>query len=103
MRRLVFSSVFEADFAEITAQFAFIASPEVSVRWEKAVIRLTALLRKFPELGRVRRDLHPPGIRTIRVKEYPKFLVFYRITSAEIIFLRVRYGGMDLTKLFPEE
>ena len=44
---MVFSSVFEADFAEITAQFAVEASPEVSLRWEKAVIRLVGLLQKF--------------------------------------------------------
>lgn len=103
MKRLVFSSVFEADFAETAAQFAAIASPETSLRWEKAVIRLTKLLQKFPELGRIRRDLHPPGMRTFVIKEFPNYLLFYRTTATEIIFLRVRYGGMDLTKLFPEE
>lgn len=103
MNRIIFSSVFEADFAEITALFATVASPETSLRWEKAIVRLTKLLQKFPELGRVRRDLHPPGIRTFVVKEFPKYLLFYRTTATEIIFLRVRYGGMDLTKLFPEE
>jgi len=102
MKRLVFSSVFEADFAEITAQLAAVSSPEVSLRWEQAVIRLTELLQKFPELGRVRRDLRGPGIRTFVVKEFPNFLLFYRTTATEIIFLRVRYGGMDLPKMFSE-
>ena len=103
MKRMVFSSVFEADFAEIAAQFAAEASPEVSLRWEKAVIRLVGLLQKFPELGRLRRDLQPAGIRTFGVKEFSNFLVFYRTTANEIVFLRVRYGGMDLTKMFAEE
>lgn len=103
MKRMVFSSVFEADFAEITAQFAILASPEISLRWENAVIRVTGLLQKFPKPGRVRRDLHPKGVRTFVVKEFPNFLVFYRITANEIIFLRVRYGGMNLAKLFPEQ
>jgi plasmid stabilization system protein ParE len=103
MKRTVFSSVFEADFAEITAQFAVAASPELSVRWEEAVIRLVALLQKFPRLGRIRRDLHPAGIRTFGVKEFPNFLVFYRTTANEIVFLRIRYGGMDLTRMFAEE
>ena len=103
MKRMVFSSVFEADFAEITAQLAAEATPEVSMRWEKAIIRLVGLLRKFPELGRLRRDLLPAGIRTFRVKEFPDFIVFYRTTANEIIFLRVRYGGMDLTKMFAEK
>jgi plasmid stabilization system protein ParE len=99
---MVFSSVFEADFAEITAQFAVLASPEVSLRWEKAIIRLTELLQKYPEMGRVRRSLRPAGIRTFGIKEFPDFLIFYRTTSEEIIFLRVRYGGMDLPKMFAE-
>jgi plasmid stabilization system protein ParE len=103
MKRLVFSSVFEADFAEITAQLAVVASPEVSVRWEEAIIRLAGRLQKFPHLGRIRRDLHPAGIRTFGVKEFPNFLVFYRTTANEIVFLRVRYGGMDLTRMFSKE
>jgi plasmid stabilization system protein ParE len=102
MKRIVFSSVFEGDFAEITAQFAVAASPELSMRWEAAVIRLVGLLQKFPQMGRIRRDLHPAGIRTFGVKEFPNFLVFYRVTASEIILLRIRYGGMDLTKMFAE-
>lgn len=101
MKRTVFSSVFEADFAEITAQLAVDASPQVSRQWEAAIIRLVGLLRKFPELGRLRTDLHPDGIRTFLVKEFPNYLVFYRLTAGEIIFLRVRHGGMDLTAMFP--
>jgi plasmid stabilization system protein ParE len=103
MKRMVFSSVFEADFAEITAQLAAEASLDVSIRWEKAIIRLVGLLQKHPELGRVRRDFHPAGIRTFRVKEFPNFLHFYRTTADEIIFLRVRFGGMDLTTMFPND
>jgi plasmid stabilization system protein ParE len=102
VKRVVFTSIFEADFAEITAQFAALASPEVSSHWEEAIIRLTALLQKHPNLGSVRRDLKPVGIRTFGIKEFPNFLIFYRVTAGEIIFLRVRYGGMDLPKMFDE-
>ena len=98
MKRAVFSSVFEADFAEITAQLALAASPELSMQWEESVIRLIGLLQKFPHLGRIRRDLHPSGIRTFGVKEFPNFLVFYRSTATEIILIRVRYGGMDFNQ-----
>jgi len=86
VKQIIFSSVFEADFAEITAQFAVLASLETSLRWEEAVVRLTALLQKHPELGRIRRELRPRGIRTFVLKEFPDFLVFYRITATEIIF-----------------
>ncbi len=100
MKKMIFSSVFEADFAEITARLAADASPEVSAHWEAAIIRLVGLVQKFPELGRLRRDLHPEGIRTFLVNKFPNYLVFYRLTGEEIIFLRVRHGGMDLTAMF---
>jgi plasmid stabilization system protein ParE len=100
MKKVVFSSVFEADFAEITAHMAADASGQVSERWEAAIIRLVELLQKFPELGRLRHDLRPDGIRSFWVKEFPNYLVFYRLDGNEIVFLRVRYGGMDLTTMF---
>ncbi len=101
MKKIIFSSLFEADFAEITAYLAAEASPKISVHWEATVIRLVGQLQKFPELGRLRRDLHPPGIRTFLANEFPNYLVFYRLTEKEIIFLRVRHGGMDLLAMFP--
>ena len=84
MKRMVFGSVFETDFGEITAQLAVEATPDVSMRWEKAIIRLVGLLQKHPEVGRVRRDLHPAGIRTFGVQEFPNFLLIYRTTANEI-------------------
>ena len=99
MKRMVFSSVFEADFAEITLYFAHNTSPEVSADWEEAVVRLVGLLQKFPEMGRLRSDLQPPDVRTFVVREFPHYLIFYRLTAAEIFFLRIRHGGMDLTRI----
>ena len=100
MKRLVFSSIFEADFAEITVHLAQDASPKISAKWAAAVIHLVELLQRFPEMGRLRRDLHPPGIRTFVINEFPNYLLFYRLTGDEIILLRIRHGGMDLTTLF---
>ena len=100
MKRLVFSSVFEADFAEITVCLALDASPRISAKWEAALIHLLALLQKFPEMGRLRRDLKPLGIRTFVINDFPTYLLFYQLTADEIILLRIRHGGMDLTTLF---
>ena len=97
---LVFSSVFEADFAEITGRLAIEASTDISLRWENEVIRLVEQLLRHPELGRIRRDLQPAGIRSFRVKDFPNYLLFYQIKKDDLVFLRVRYGGMDLTALF---
>jgi plasmid stabilization system protein ParE len=101
VKRPIFGSVFEADFAEITVYLGVEGSVKLSANWENAVIRLVELLQKFPGLGRPRLDLHPDGVRSLRVKEFPNYLVFYQLRGNEIIFLRVRHGGMDLTALFP--
>jgi len=59
-----------------------------------------ALLREFPELGRARPDLPIPGIRTLFVKGFPNWLVFYRIEGGKIELLRVKHGMMHLPGLF---
>ena len=99
--KLLFSSVFESDLAEISAHLANAAAAEIAVRWESAVVALLGQLEKWPELGRARRDLHPAGIRSLGLPEFPNYLVFYRVQGEEICLLRIRYGGMNLPGLFP--
>ena len=97
--RLVFSSVFEADFAELVAYFQDNGGSNLSLRFENQICRLTELLLRHPELGRLRKDLMPLGIRSFGVPEFRNYLLFYRIKGNELVFLRLRYGGMDLPAL----
>ncbi len=98
--KLVFSSVFESDFAELVGYFHENAGAKVSVRFENEVCRLVELLQTHPELGRGRRDLKPDGIRSLGVPEFRNYLLFYQIHGRDLILLRVKFGGMNLPELF---
>ena len=96
---LIFCSVFEQDFVELIARFASEGSVEVANRFEKNTCDLIALLLRNPELGRVRKELKPVGIRSFRVKGFHRYLLFYQVRDDHLILLRLRYGGMNLERL----
>jgi addiction module RelE/StbE family toxin len=97
--KLVFSSVFEADFAELIAYFQDNVGTDLSLRFENQICQLTELLRRHPELGRVRKDLKPVGIRSFGVPDFRNYLLFYQIKGGDLVLLRLRYGGMGLPTL----
>jgi plasmid stabilization system protein ParE len=98
--KLVFSSLFEQDFAELVVNFASKAAPEVAMRFEHHVYRLIENLLRHPEMGRPRTDLKPTGIRSFRVVGFERYLLFYRIQGEDLVLLRLRYGGMNLQAVF---
>jgi len=98
--KLVFSSIFEADFAEIIVSLSDVGDGDLSRRFEKETYHLIELLQKFPQLGRLRRDLKPEGLRSIRVRGFKKYLLFYQAKGEELILWRLRHGGMNLPTLF---
>lgn len=97
---LVFNSVFEADFAGLIVHFAAVGGNDLSRRFEDEVANLTSLLLQHLDLGRLRRDLKPEGMRSFRLKAFRKYLLFYQVKGEDVILLRLRYGGMNLQSLF---
>ena len=74
------------------------AGPEVAERWYQSLLATMDDLKRHPRLGRERRDLKPAGIRSWRVKRFPRWLIFYSVRKDDaLVFLRVRYGTMNLT------
>jgi toxin ParE1/3/4 len=98
--KLIFSLVFETDFSSGVEYLAREASEEIARRWENAAYGTITQLQKHPSLGRLRRDLHPPGIRTFSVKYFPRHLIFYIARENELVLLRVKHGAMNLHALF---
>jgi len=98
--RLVFSSVFESDFAELVTKFAGSVSAVVATRFEDNTYQLIRLLSQQPEMGRLRKDLKPEGIRSFRVRGFDRYLLFYQVRGEDLVLLRLRYGGMNLPALF---
>jgi hypothetical protein len=39
-------------------------------------------------------------IRSLRVRGFERYLLFYQIRGDDLVLLRLRYGGMDLQTLF---
>jgi plasmid stabilization system protein ParE len=98
--KLIFSSLFETDFASGVEYLAREANEEIATRWERSVYRTIELLQKSSQIGRGRRDLRPAGIRTFGVKDFPRFLIFYTARENELMLLRVKHGAMNLHALF---
>ena|ERR1035437_310027 len=100
--RITFSSVFEDDFAEIITRFANEVSPELSIRFENRIVEAFERIARHPEIGRRRKDLQSPGIRSFRVAGFESYLIFYQVRSKDIFFVLVLHGAMNLPAMFPD-
>ena len=98
--KLIFSSVFESDFAELVGYFSEQGGGKVSTKFEESICRSVKLLDQNPEMGRLRRDLKPSAIRSFAIPQFRNYILFYGISGDDLVFLRVRFGGMDLPRLF---
>jgi plasmid stabilization system protein ParE len=76
------------------------AGADVAQRWYDALAGTVQFIEKNPFVGRQRKDLTPPGIRSWRVHGFPRWLIFYSATSKrDIVFYRLRSGTMNLAAL----
>jgi toxin ParE1/3/4 len=91
---------FWLDLEAGVAYLAEEASPETASRWHEEVLATVRRVENQPDLGRLRRDLTPPGIRSLIVRRYPRYLLFYIRHEDAIEILRIKHGMMDLPRLF---
>ena len=88
---------FLLDLAEELTWLNDKAGAEVAGRWYDALVGTLQFIEKNPFVGRERKDLSPAGIRSWRVRGFPRWLIFYAANSkGEIVFYRVRSGAMNL-------
>ena len=59
-----------------------------------------ARVENQPDLGRLRRDLRPTGIRSLVLRRFPRYVLFYRWESDTGEILRIKHGMMALPTLF---
>ncbi|MGO8680462.1 MAG: type II toxin-antitoxin system RelE/ParE family toxin [Limisphaerales bacterium] len=91
---------FLLDLAEELTWLNDKAGADVAQRWFDALVATLQFIEQNPHVGRERKDLSPAGIRSWRVRGFPRWLIFYRVTTGqEIIFYRVRSGTMNLLVL----
>ena len=99
---LVYRPLFYADVAECADYLATQAGETVAAAWYESLKKAVQHIQKTPEIGRLRQDLPIAGIRTLNLRKYPKYLVFYRLENGKIELLRIRHGMMNLPELFSE-
>jgi plasmid stabilization system protein ParE len=88
---------FLVDLAEELLWLKDNAGADVAERWYEALLATIQFIKKNPQVGRDREDLTPAGIRSWRVRGFPRWLIFYAVTDKEkVIFYRVRSGTMNL-------
>lgn len=91
--------LFYQDVADEVAWLAENAGPEIAGRWAEAVWNTVSALELQPHLGRARTDLPFPGVRSWRVNDFGRWLIFYGVRETVLILYRVRHGAMNLLKL----
>lgn len=91
MRRLVYRPAAIADLDAISAYIA-VDSPRNAASFVDQIREHCRRLKEFPELGPARADLGRQ-VRILPIKR--RVVAAYRITEAEIVILRVFWGGED--------
>ncbi len=91
--------LFYSDVEEGVAYLAEAAGTEIAQRWAEAVWSTIDELKRHPLFGRERRDLPFPGVRSWRVMDFARWLIFYGVKPESIVFYRVKHGAVNLVKL----
>lgn len=97
--KAVFGSAFEEDFAEIVTYYADAATSELSLRFENSVVETFERIVAHPEIGRRRKDLAHPEIRSLVVSSFESYIIFYQARKDSVLFVRLLHGARNLPEL----
>jgi plasmid stabilization system protein ParE len=78
------------------------AGAEVADRWHESLWETIGFLEQHPFIGRKRRDLKHKEVRSWRVKDFERWLIFYDVRDDVLVLYRVVSGTMDLFALLFE-
>ena len=98
--KILFRPQFWFDLEEGVAYLAENASSDIASSWHDEVMATVKKIECQPDLGRIRLDLRPDGIRSLVLRRYPRYLLFYRLDGNTIEVLRIKHGMMNLPPLF---
>ena len=73
-------------------------NPEAVERFFAAAEEAFELLKRFPEIGRLR-SFSLPGIRSWIIPTFKSYIVFYLPTEEEVQVLAVVHGARDLSSI----
>ena len=75
------------------------AGTEIADRWHESLWNALEFLENHPFIGRERHDLKHRGIRSWRIKDFDRWLIFYGVNDDVIVFYHVVPGTMNLFRL----
>lgn len=75
------------------------AGADIADCWHEALWRTIEFLEQHPFIGRERRDLKHKGIRSWRIKDFERWLIFYEVREDMLVLHRVVSGTMNLFKV----
>ena len=91
---------FLLDLAEELTWLNDKAGADVAAAWYQGLQATIQRLEKHSVLGRERKDLSPPGIRSWRISGFPRWLILYAIErNNHLVLYRLRQGTMNLVVL----
>jgi len=94
MNLVVKSPVWD-DLREIGSGIAA-ENPDAADRFLAATERAFALLRRHPQIGRLR-SFSLPGIRSLLIPGFQNYIIFYLPMDSEVQVLAVLHGARDLS------
>ena len=98
--KTLFRPQFWFDLEEGVVYLAEKASADIATSWHEEVMAAVKKIERQPDLGRIRHELRPDGIRSLVLRRYPRYLLFYRLDGDTIEILRIKHGMMNLPPLF---
>lgn len=98
MKRLV-RPAFYLDIAQEEIWLLEHAGVEVADRWHESVWKTIEFLEEHPFIGRERRGLKHRGIRSWRIRDFERWLIFYGARDDALVLYRVVSGTINLFKL----
>jgi toxin ParE1/3/4 len=89
--------------SDITRNYEYLAqfNPDVALRFFDATRYSFAEIAHNPEIGSVYPVKNPrlQGLRKWQVKDFRKYLIFYRVQETSIEILRVLQGNQDINRI----
>lgn len=99
--RVITTSLARKDIIE-SAEYIAKDNPDAAFRFLDAVETTTQLIKVTPAIGKLRPIGGEKNLRTWFVKDFHKYLVFYKATKSEIRIVRVLYSSRDFEALISD-
>ena len=104
MSRLILSPAARDDLEAIHSHIVA-DNPDAADRVLDSAFDTFEMLTRHPEIGRARTFSKPrlQGLRSIGVRAYPNYVIFYRVRQTTVEIIRVLHGAPDFDGLFGGE